>query len=101
MEQIEVRILDREYRLAVPAEERERLLQAVRMLDKRMRTLRDQGRVTGLDRIAVMAALQFASELIGTQDGAVTVAPVDAVDRLRMLVTEVNDTLDRHANRKD
>ena len=70
MEQIDVRILDRDYRLAVPAEEKDRLLDAVRVVDEKMRSIRDAGRVAGVDRIAVMAALQLAHELLGARGTA-------------------------------
>ena len=65
MEQIDVRILGREYRLAVPSEDKPRVLEAVRLVDEKMRAVRDAGRVGGFDRIAVMAALQLAHELMG------------------------------------
>ncbi|MFN9773749.1 MAG: cell division protein ZapA, partial [Burkholderiales bacterium] len=55
MEQIDVRILDRDYRLAVPADEKARLLDAVRGVDEKRRAIRAAGRVAGVDRIAVMA----------------------------------------------
>ena len=76
MEQIDVRILDRDYRLAVSPDQRERLLEAVAVVDGRMRALRDSGRVAGIDRIAVMAALQLANELLGAPAaGAGTAMP--------------------------
>lgn len=64
MEQIEVSILDRTYRLAVSPEDKPALLDAVRRVDERMRAIRDQGRLSGTERIAVMAALQFAHEAL-------------------------------------
>ncbi len=65
MEQIDVHILDREYRLAVDPDDRERLLEASRLVDERMRSIRDAGKVKGIDRIAVMAALQIANDMLG------------------------------------
>ncbi len=61
---VTVRILDREYRVACPPEEREDLMASARHLDQLMREIRDSGKVIGLDRIAVMAALNMAHELL-------------------------------------
>ena len=62
--QIDVMILGREYRVACGAGEQESLLRAVAHLDARMREIRDAGKVAGMDRIAVMAALNIAHELL-------------------------------------
>ena len=58
MEQIDVRILDKDYRLIVAAEDKPRLIEAAALVDEKMRSVRDDSRVTQLDRIAVGAALQ-------------------------------------------
>jgi cell division protein ZapA len=61
---ISVRLLDREYQVACPAEERGDLLDSAEYLDAKMREVRDTGKVVGLDRIAVISALNLANELI-------------------------------------
>ena len=61
---VSVRILDREYQVACPAEERSDLLDSAEYLDAKMREVRDTGKVVGLDRIAVISALNIANELI-------------------------------------
>ena len=61
---LEVAILGREFKVACKEDEREELTEAVAMLDRRMREIRDGGKVSGADRIAVMAALNFAHDLI-------------------------------------
>lgn len=95
MEPIEVRILEREYRLAAAPDERTQLVQAARMLDERMRAIRDAGRVSGLDRIAVMAALQLAHELIQANDG-VTPRSVEAdTQRIRRMTQAIDEVLRR------
>ena len=66
---VTVRILDKEYRVACEPQEQEGLIQSARMLDHRMREIRQTGRVIGMDRIAVMAALNIAHELILLQRG--------------------------------
>ncbi|MCH7898984.1 MAG: cell division protein ZapA, partial [Proteobacteria bacterium] len=56
--QVSVRILDKEYQVACPASERTDLLDSAEVLNSKMREIRDSGRIIGLDRIAVMAALE-------------------------------------------
>jgi cell division protein ZapA len=65
--QVSVRILDKEYQVACPAEERTDLLDSAEILNNKMREIRDSGRIVGLDRIAVMAALNMANDLIHAQ----------------------------------
>jgi cell division protein ZapA len=61
---VSVRLLDREYQVACPAEERSALLDSAEYLDAKMREVRDSGKVVGVDRIAVISALNLANELI-------------------------------------
>jgi cell division protein ZapA len=95
MEQIDVKILDREYRLAVPAEEKAQLIDAVRVVDEKMRAIRDAGRVAGVDRIAVMAALQLAHELLGAAASTDTAAAADASRRIRRMTEEIDAAIKR------
>lgn len=60
---VNIRILDKEYQVSCPPEERNALLQSARELDEQMRTIRNSGTVIGLERIAVMAALNLTYEL--------------------------------------
>ena len=66
---LEVKILDRELRIACPEDEREELLEAVAYLDKRMREIRDAGKIASVERIALMAALNITHELLGMKVG--------------------------------
>ena len=61
---VTVRILDKEYFVACPPDERTDLLDSAEYLNKKMREIRDTGKVVGADRIAVMAALNMANELL-------------------------------------
>jgi cell division protein ZapA len=91
--QISVRILDKEYQVACPANERTELLDSAEILNAKMREIRDTGRVVGLDRIAVMAALNMANDLLHAQardkllDG-------DVSDRLKIISDRVDSVLD-------
>ena len=67
MEPVRVTIMDKEYMVACPPEEKDGLLNSAHLLDKRMREVRDSGKVQGPDRIAVMAALNLTHELLQAQ----------------------------------
>src|ERR1022692_4483677 len=67
---LDVSILGREYRVACRESEREELLQAVQFVDRRMREIRDSGKITGTERIAVMAGLYIAHELLRKKRGS-------------------------------
>jgi cell division protein ZapA len=60
--------MEREYVVACPYDERSALLDAAEFLNARMREIRDSGKVVGLDRIAVMAALNLAHEFLRIKD---------------------------------
>ncbi|MGB5210120.1 MAG: cell division protein ZapA [Gammaproteobacteria bacterium] len=68
MAQVSVRILEKEYQFACPASERNALLNSAEFLNAKMRQIRDSGKVVGLDRIAVMAALNLANDLLKNKD---------------------------------
>jgi cell division protein ZapA len=61
---VSVKILDKEYQVSCPEEEVDALTSSARFLDQQMRQIRESGKVFGLDRIAVMAALNLANELL-------------------------------------
>ena len=59
-----MRILEKEYIVACGPDERTDLLDSAEILNKSMREIRDSGKIAGLDRIAVMAALNLAHEVL-------------------------------------
>ncbi len=61
---LDIYIMGREYRLACEEAEQEALIQASQYLDLKMREIREQGKVIGIERIAVMAALNMAFEFL-------------------------------------
>jgi cell division protein ZapA len=63
-EPVSVRILDRDYLIACEPDERDGLVSAAHLLDGRMRDIRGGNRMAAIDRIAVMAALNLAHELL-------------------------------------
>ena len=66
---LDIKLLDRELRVACPEDERGELLDAVAYLDKKMRDIRDGGKVASVERIALMAALNITHELLKTKVG--------------------------------
>jgi cell division protein ZapA len=66
---LDVKILDRELRIACPEEERGELLDAVAYLDKKMREIHETGKIASVERIALMAALNITHELLGMKVG--------------------------------
>ena len=64
---VTIRILEKDYHVACPADEKAALLESAELLNNKMREIRDSGKVVGLDRVAVMAALNLANELIKVQ----------------------------------
>ena len=90
--QVSIRILDKEYQVACPASERTDLLDSAEILNAKMREVRDNSGVVGLDRIAVMAALNMANDLLHAQarDKALE---GDVSDRLKLISDRVESAL--------
>lgn len=64
---VTVNILGKEYQIACPEEEKEALVSSAQLLHNNMEQIRSTGKVVGLDRIAVMAALNIAHDLINIE----------------------------------
>lgn len=61
---IEVKILERSYVVGCPEEKQHDLVNSAKYLDRTMRDIRDSGKVIGTERIAIMAALNIAYEML-------------------------------------
>ena len=79
---VTVSILDKEYQVACPPEQEAELIVSASYLDKQMRSIRETGKVIGLERIAVMAALNISHELLQASEpvNGEAVVPPEAVD---------------------
>ena len=66
---VTVNILGKEYQVSCPENEKVALIQSASLLHDNMEKIRSTGKIVGLDRIAVMAALNLAHELISLQNG--------------------------------
>lgn len=67
---LDVTIMGREFRVSCPERDKEGLLQAVGYLDRKMREIRDTGKIIGLERIAIMAALNISHDLLNSSPRA-------------------------------
>jgi cell division protein ZapA len=91
---VSVRILEKEYHIACPIEERNDLLDSAEYLNMKMREIRDGGKVVGLDRIAVIAALNMANELLRFRKRDDNLES-DVGGRLRILRERVESALEK------
>jgi cell division protein ZapA len=66
---LDVKILDRDLRVACRKEEREDLMASVNYLNRKMTEIRDSGKILNVERIAIMAALNMAHELLAMKVG--------------------------------
>jgi cell division protein ZapA len=66
---LQITIMGRNFRVSCKEEEQASLLEAVEYLNRRMEEIRDQGRIVGLERIAIMAALNITHEFLGAKVG--------------------------------
>jgi len=90
--QVSIKILEKEYRIACEYHEQDDLRASARLLDNRMREIRQSGRVIGTDRIAVIAALNIAHDLIQIQRSRPNYGE-DTNRRLRQLQDQVSAAL--------
>ena len=67
---LDITILGRTYKVACADGERDALLRTAAYLDAKMAEIRNAGKVSGTERIAVMAALNIAHELLTTKFGS-------------------------------
>jgi len=92
---LSVRILDKEYQVACPADEVDALTNSARLLDRQMHEIRDSGKVFGLDRIAVMAALNIANEFISSRNSLES-AEGQQNDRISSLTEQISKVIAEH-----
>ncbi|QFU77503.1 cell division protein ZapA [Halioglobus maricola] len=93
---VTVKILDKDYQVACPPEQEAELVVSAKYLDKQMRSIRETGKVIGLERIAVMAALNISYELLQASeggDGKLDIAPDPAPEAVTSLNRKLDDAL--------
>ena len=88
MQRVTVQLLDKEYQVACPEDERAALLESAELLNRKMKEIRDSGKVVGVDRIAVMAALNLCHEMLQGKS-----SNMKADERLLGRIRTLNDAL--------
>ena len=87
---MDVTILGRQFRVACTEDEQQELRKAVSYLDGKMREIRDGGKVIGVERIAIMAALNMAHELMSVSVDGVDLGEVRRrMSEMRTMIDEV------------
>jgi cell division protein ZapA len=92
---VTVTILEKEYQVSCPEHEVEALSASARFLDQQMGEIRASGKVVGLDRIAVMAALNIANDYLNTES-TLSSSQSTVDDRLRRMSDRVNRAIADH-----
>ena len=88
---LQVTVMGREFRVACPENEQKELLEAVDYLNRKMDEIRDNGKVIGVERIAIMAALNIAHELLTTRVGGFDMATLKR--RMQSMETTLDQAL--------
>ncbi len=90
---VDIYIMGREYRVSCPEAEVESLIQASQYLDFKMREIREQGKVIGAERIAVMAALNMAFEVQSRSPAAAAVDTDHVQRRIEAMEARIDEAL--------
>jgi cell division protein ZapA len=93
MIQLNVTIMGQAYKLACKEGEEGALQEAVAYLDEKMCAIRDAGKIKGNDRIAVMAALGVAAELLATKSPQGPLSDMTMAE-IKQKITAMHDVLD-------
>jgi cell division protein ZapA len=100
MQPIAVKILGKDYRIACAENEQETLIHSAQELDEQMKEIRDSGKVTGTDRIAVLVALNLAHELNQAQTKPETETNSNNGNRISIqlahLRSKIENTLEKY-----
>ena len=86
---MQISIMGREFRVACEPDEQKALLEAVDYLNRKMQEIKDQNKVTGVDRVAIMAALNISHEFLTTRLGSFDVS------EFRRRMANIETTLDQ------
>ena len=90
---VTVKILDKDYQVACPEDQEAELVVSAKYLDKQMRSIRETGKVIGLERIAVMAALNISYELLQASETGTAERPGPDAGAVDSLNRKLDDAL--------
>jgi cell division protein ZapA len=88
---VDVQIMGREFAVSCTDEEYQGLMDAVDYLDKKMRDIRDSGKVSGVERIAIMAALNLSHEVLNTKSGDIDIG--DYKRRIAVMQNQIDEAI--------
>jgi len=88
---VDIEILGREFTIACNDDERQDLLDAVDYLEKKMRDIRDAGKVVGVERVAIMAALNLSHEVLNAKTGDIDIG--DYKRRINAMQNQIDDVI--------
>jgi cell division protein ZapA len=91
---VDVNIMGREFTVSCTDDERPGLINAVNFLDKKMRDIRDSGKIIGVERIAIMTALNLSHELLNSKSGNVDIGD------FKRRITQMQDDIDKACESK-
>lgn len=100
LKSISVKLLNKEYKINCPKGQESSLLDAALYLDQKMSEIKHQGRIYGLERIAIMAALNLAHELL-TQNNTQHADATEINKRLQQLHDKIDQALEARENSKE
>ncbi len=90
-EPLTIKIMDKEYRIACPEEEKENLKASAELLNEKLGEIKSQGSVIGTERIAIMAALNMSHEILSSQ--SLVVEHGDLNQRIEELSERISNSM--------
>jgi len=91
---VSAKILDKEYTISCPPGEHEALVASVQHVDAKMREIRKSGKIIGAERLAVMAAINIAHDMLLSQSQVQSI-DMDVITRLDDLQSKIHHSLDK------
>ena len=93
---VTITLLDKQYQINCKQDEREELIESARLLNAKLAEVKNGGSVIGLERIAIMTALNLSHELVKTQKNGSTDQIVGAgLERLQDKISSAIHSLNK------
>tara|TARA_B100000686_G_scaffold43261_1_gene45345 strand:+ start:1179 stop:1493 length:315 start_codon:yes stop_codon:yes gene_type:complete len=96
---VAVTILDREYQISCPEDEVDALRQSAQELDRQMNDIRSNGKIVGVDRIAIMAALNITNDLLKLKIESLNNVAISQ-DKLTDMGNRISQTIEKNRQRQ-
>lgn len=85
---LNIKIMDKDYRVSCPPDQQASLKQSAEFLNGRLNTIKQKGSIIGTERIAIMAALNLAHELLGSYES------IDEYDNISARMQNIQKKID-------